>query len=212
MRYGEMPKTLGQYKVDCKEMMFYQDMPVKMKDGLIVWLEPRLFCFEEIVRACYADYIEDFGKEKYKSCYMYVSAKYLFQPKGHSFNRPGWHCDGFMTDDINYIWSDYYPTIFNDSEFNLTMDDRLSLNEMAEQANPLRNRIHDLGMLLRLNQYNVHKVAEVTQAGMRTFLKVSFSKDRYDLIGNSHNYNFSYEWPMKPRAIERNIPQSSLKI
>lgn len=46
---------------------------------------------------------------------------------------------------------------------------------------------------------------------MRAFLKVSFSKDKYDLLGNSHNYLMDYNWEMKARKEDRNIPQSSKK-
>jgi len=45
---------------------------------------------------------------------------------------------------------------------------------------------------------------------MRTFVKISFSKDKYDLIGNSHNYEMDYKWDMKERKEERNIPQTAL--
>jgi hypothetical protein len=47
---------------------------------------------------------------------------------------------------------------------------------------------------------------------MRAFLKVSISKDKYDLIGNSHNYLLDYDWQMKERKQERNIPQSVVDV
>lgn len=34
---------------------------------------------------------------------------------------------------------------------------------------------------------------------MRNFLKVSFSKDKYDLKGNSKNYLLSYDWYFRDR-------------
>jgi hypothetical protein len=127
-----------------------------------------------------------------------------------SFNRTGWHSDGFLTDDINYIWCDKYPTIFNRTEFHLPLDDLLSIEVMEKQAIPFNNYSYRENQLLRLNQYNIHKVAPVTEVGMRTFLKLSFSKDKYDLIGNSHNYLIDYNWEMKNRKEHRNIPQSIL--
>lgn len=42
---------------------------------------------------------------------------------------------------------------------------------------------------------------------VRTFVKVSISRDKYDLIGNSHNHLLQYDWPMRPRALTRNPPQ-----
>jgi hypothetical protein len=81
---------------------------------------------------------------------------------------------------------------------------------MEKQAIPFNNYSYRENQLLRLNQYNIHKVAPVTEVGMRTFLKLSFSKDKYDLIGNSHNYLIDYNWEMKNRKEHRNIPQSIL--
>jgi hypothetical protein len=59
---------------------------------------------------------------------------------------------------------------------------------------------------------NIHKVAPVLVGGMRTFVKVSFSYDKYDLVGNSHNYLLNYAWEMKERKDDRNIPQSKLNV
>jgi len=206
-KYGELPHTLGQHKIDCKEMMFYQYLPIKLLGTTSPIFEERLNCFREIVGLICCDYIGTFGLDNYVNSYIYMSAKYMFQGKGCSYNRYGWHCDGFMSDDINYIWSDISPTVFNTSEFKLTQNDKVSIKEMSEQADFDNDITFPENTLLRLNQFNVHRVAYQTE-GMRTFLKISFSKDKYDLIGNSHNYELNYDWEMKPRQIERNIPQT----
>lgn len=41
---------------------------------------------------------------------------------------------------------------------------------------------------------------------MRSFVKISFSTARYNLIGNSHNELFDYDWQMYPRDLMRNDP------
>ena len=38
------------------------------------------------------------------------------------------------------------------------------------------------------------------------------TKDKYDLIGNSHNYLLNYDWKMKQRKEARNIPQSVVDV
>ena len=172
--------------------------------------ENRLKCFDKLVGAICCDYIGEFGLDNYVNSYVYLTAKHLYQMPNCSFNRTGWHSDGFLTDDINYIWSDKYPTIFNRTEFHLPLDDLLSIEVMEKQAIPFNNYSYRENQLLRLNQYNIHKVAPITEIGMRTFLKLSFSKDKYDLIGNSHNYLIDYNWEMKYRKEHRNIPQSIL--
>ena len=158
-----------------------------------------------------SDFISTFGLDEYKESFMYVTAKSLYQQPNVSFNRMGWHSDGFLTEDINYIWCDKDPTIFNKSEFNLTLDDTVSMKEMEEQALEINDITFKENELLRLDQYNIHKVAPVLEGGMRTFVKISFSKDKYDLIGNSHNYLLDYNWEMKQRNTDRNIPQSNIK-
>jgi len=208
MYYGQLPLELGTYKVECKEMMFYQYLPIKLKSGFsFTDYEDRLNVFRDLILQCTRDFIDTFGQENYNQSYIYLTVKHMYQAPNTSFNRMGWHSDGFMTDDINYIWCDKYPTIFNDSKFELTLDDEVSLKEMDIQALPINDKIFGENKLLRLNQYCIHKVAPVTEGCMRTFFKLSFSKDKYDLIGNSHNYNLNYNWKMRDRKVDRNIPQ-----
>lgn len=208
MRYGELPKELGIFEVECKEMMFYQYLPIKMPNQTLLVYEERLKCFDNLIGVICCDFIGEFGLDNYVSSYVYLTAKFLYQTPNCSFNRAGWHSDGFLTDDINYIWCDKYPTIFNKTNFNLPLNDLLSMEEMEKQAVPFNNVTYKENQLLRLNQFNIHKVAPITKSGMRTFLKISISKDKYDLIGNSHNYLLSYNWEMKQRNERRNIPQS----
>lgn len=208
MRYGELPKELGIFEVECKEMMFYQYLPIKMPNETQPIYEQRLKCFDKLIGAICCDFIGEFGLDNYVESYVYLTAKHLYQMPNCSFNRMGWHSDGFLTDDINYIWCDKYPTIFNKTYFDLPLNDLLSVEEMEKQAMPFNDVTYKENQLLRLNQFNIHKVAPIQKGGMRTFLKVSISKDKYDLIGNSHNYLLDYDWQMKQRNEVRNIPQS----
>lgn len=210
--YGQLPKQLGIYLVDCKEMMFYQYLPIKFVEQTTPNAEERLKCFNEIIGVACCDFIGTYGLDRYVSSYVYLTAKHMFQQKHCSYNRPGYHSDGFMTEDINYIWSNRYGTVFNTSEFILTMDDSGSLLEMEQQAMSENEIVYPDNTLLRLNQYNIHKVADIDVPGMRTFIKLSFSKDKYDLIGNSHNYLFDYNWDMKERKDQRNIPQTIVTL
>lgn len=212
MRYGELPKELGIFEVEAKEMMFYQYLPIKMPNETQPIYEQRLKCFDALVGAICCDYIGEFWLDNYVNSYVYLTAKHLYQMPNCSFNRTGWHSDGFLTDDINYIWCDKYPTIFNKTDFDLPLDDLLSMEEMEKQAMPFNDVTYKENQLLRLNQFNIHKVAAITKGGMRTFLKVSISKDKYDLIGNSHNYLLNYDWKMKQRKDARNIPQSVVDV
>jgi len=207
MKYGAKPVHIGFYGVDCEEMLFFQYLPVKLISQSTLTIENRLKCFEEIITDACNDFIKEFGEEKYISSNIYITAKRLYQVDGKNFNRKGYHSDGFLTDDINYIWSDKNPTIFNFSDFNLTLDDKISIDEMELQADEKNCHEYRNSSLLRLNQYSIHKVNEIKESTLRTFLKVSFSDDRYDLKGNSRNHFLDYDWEMRDRDLERNIPQ-----
>ena len=206
MKYGDKPKQLGLFEIDPKEMFFYQYLPIKLIGNIQPIFEDRLKIFEEILGVICCDFIGEFGLDRYNDSYIYLTAKNLYQKQNCGFNRDGWHSDGFLTDDINYIWSDTQPTIFNFSDFQISNDDVKSITEMTNQADPSNDAIYKDKVLLRLNQFNIHRVGNV-ESGMRCFLKVSFSKDKYDLVGNSKNYLLNYNWEMRKRNENRNIPQ-----
>lgn len=141
-----------------------------------------------------------------RRCGKLQTVKRLYVVPGHNMNRPGYHTDGFLTDDINYIWSDVDPTVFNIGHFDVAPDHELSLQQFKEQALPRRDIAYRDNELLRLDQYSVHRTASITDTHLRTFFKLSFSKERYNLVGNSHNYHFDYNWPMVERKAQRNHP------
>lgn len=210
MKYGDLPTTLGEHHVDCPEMMFYLYLPIKMVGEAKLNYEERLHCFNNLVGASCCNYIGEFGLDKYVNSYVYLTAKHMIQVPGQSYNRPGLHSDGFMTDDIQYFWSNCIPTVFNSTEFKLTMDDSISLKEMIEQYQKENEVTYPDNTLIRINQFNIHRVGFSNKQQTRTFFKLSFSKDKYDLIGNSKNYQLNYSWEMKQRREERNIPQTNI--
>lgn len=208
--YGKLPHSLGIIDIDVNEMMFYQYYPLKLSGDTEIKFEKRLDWFYRLMTRSISDFVSTYGLSNYKECYMYITAKVMYQYEGCSFNRGGYHSDGFMTNDTNYIWSNCVPTIFNTTNFKLTMDDKLSINEMEQQAVKENEYVFRNCELLRLDQFSIHKCSESKEPVLRSFVKISFSKDRYDLKGNSHNYNLDYNWDMKERKTDRNIPQSVL--
>lgn len=208
MKYGNLPRNLGLFEGKCEEMMFVQYLPIKLVNQRKPTYDKQFHCFNQIIDAAITNFVDAFGIDAWDESYVYLTAKHMYQVPNSSFNRHGYHSDGFMTSDINYIWSDKFPTIFNTTKFNLTQDDRISIGEMEEQAKKENEVTFPDKSLVRLNQFNIHKVGDNSVGGMRTFVKVSFSKDKYDLIGNAHNHLLDYNWEMKERSIERNIPQT----
>lgn len=207
MKYGTLPTSLGIHKLECTEMLAYLYLPIKMAGLTSGTIEKRITRqFSALIQSSMDDYVKVYGLQSWIDSYVYITAKHLYSQPGCDANRPGWHSDGFLTDDINYIWCNNYPTVFNTSDFSLTPEHELSLLEMDMQAYPSNNIRYHPYELLRLDQYNIHRVPEITKPCMRTFFKMSVSKDRYNLIGNSHNYLLNYDWEMKQREETRNQP------
>lgn len=202
--YGKLPKNLGAMRVETNEMFWYQYLPIKFP-GSEIKIEDRLKCFTAMIGKAACDFVAEDGLERYNDSYIYLTAKRLFQ-KDVPFNRPGFHSDGFLTNDVSYIWSDKQPTVFNCSNFSLSLDECESLQEMERQALSENNFIYPNSVLLKLDQYVIHKVGGLVP-GVRTFVKICFSKDKYDLEGNSHNYMFDYDWKLRKRGEIRNVPQ-----
>lgn len=170
--------------------------------------------------------------------YVYVTARRGFATPGNPLNRPGWHCDDFGGTDLNYIWTDAFPTrvLRSHVDLGLPTDDAASLTAMemlAEEARDLivEQRARDevfglrpalepspdeesawitdvpLRTLLRLTPYVIHDTPVIPEpGGMRSFVKISVSTHRYNLLGNSHNHLLDYDWPMYDRAAVRNQP------
>lgn len=196
---GNPPIELRRFHIDCPELMFYQYLPVKMP-GTDFRIPQNLQCFKRLIDEATSDY--GVGDDEY----VYITAKKMFIDVGCAANRPGWHLDGFGTSDVTYIWSDEIPTEFCIQSFDLSNDHIASLEEMEAQALPENIVTYFEGTLLRMDQHVVHRVGECKQAGYRTFVKISISKDKYNLIGNAHNYLFDYEWEMVERGESRNHP------
>ena len=112
-----------------------------------------------------------------------------------------------MTDDVNYVWSDSFPTEFVYGEFDVVQDDRQSLSEFDKIGGSNKIITYPNNSVIRMDQFVIHRCGEITESKIRQFAKISISKDIYDLVGNSHNYLFEYDWEMRPRGKDRNIPQ-----
>jgi hypothetical protein len=203
-KYGTLPKDLGLVDINPTEMMCWLYCPISVPGSLEVVLPQNLAQFADIVLPVLDD-IGPTGVEKY----VYITAKTLFVTPDNSGNRPGWHSDGFMTDDINYVWSDSNPTVFWKAEqpVNITQHHTESMKEMTQLADTTGQLcVYADKHLLKLDQRHIHKVAERTTSGMRTFVKISVSKHLYAHVGNSINHDLDFPAPTIQRSMERNCP------
>ena len=202
-KYGALPISLGPFPIECKEAMLCLYLPISLAgESAITMPNPFRHYFLDLIWAVR----KDIGELAFEANNIYITVKHTFVSPSIAANRPGWHSDGFMTDDLNYLWYDAVPTIFNDSDFEVDPDHEKSLDQFWAQADPECDRIYPCQHLLKLDQYVIHSVGEATAPGFRTFVKISVSKERYNLTGNSHNYELAYDWPMHDRTAVRNTP------
>lgn len=200
--YGLAPTIISDFiNIEPSEMCFFQYLPIKMssieKLGNDIKIPTNLLWVGPLV-----DLIRNDIKDEY---YLYLTVKHIYVVPNNMGNRPGWHSDGFKTDDLNYIWTDCFPTEFCIKEFNISNNCELSMIQMEEQADIDNIKIYPEKSFLKLDQYNIHR-SPILGSGYRTFVKLSLSKDKYNLKGNAHNYLFDYQWNMKERAETRNHP------
>lgn len=208
MTYGEWPYVVTDFQFDeWTEMFRYLYLPVRMAGGRPrgsdIRLPRRLRFLHDAVETALQDALK-----VHPDPYVYVTAKRGYATPANPLNRPGWHCDGFGSDDLNYVWWDKWPTRFACQKFEDIPDDHVaSMRELEAQIDSDKVVTNlPCRVLYRLTPFVVHTTPLMETGGMRSFLKISVSPHRYNLEGNSHNHNFDYDWKMWPREIVRNDP------
>lgn len=207
--YGKAPTDLGKVEVQLPEVAYYLYLPIKLKGTLGVVLPTALLPLKPIL-----DEVRmDLGHEVWRDNNIYLTAKKMFVSPSVTANRPGWHADGFGTEDLNYVWYDCLPTEFAvGKNFSITEGDHVkSLLEFEEQAGDNTLCTYQNRTLLKLDPYVVHRVATAHEQMMRTFVKVSVSKDEYNLKDNSINHELKYSWKKYSRSMVRNDPTAAQK-
>lgn len=216
--YGTAPIEVAKIECNIEEMFFYQYLPIKLNDSIYGTIPEQLQVLDEII----LESAEDFKNrltlligntreeiQEYKRHYIYLTAKRLFVTSGCGLNREGWHTDGFGSDDINYIWCDSLPTKYVTGRWdNISSDHSESLKQFkAIGESGVNVSWCEPNTIYRLDDTVIHAQDEYSgDPFIRTFVKVSFSKEKYNLKGNSHNYLLNYKWEMKDRNVERNHP------
>ena len=208
MIYGNEPQLIKPFDLSktWHEFMHYMYLPIFIREAN-PWgtqLPVRLKFARPLISAAKALEYE-IGNEW---DYIYVTARKGFATPGNPLNRPGWHSDGFGTEDINYVWTDRYPTNFAVQDFHDISDDhKLSAEQFEEQVDPYKVVTYDDNWLMRLDPSVIHAAPEIpAPGGVRSFFKISFSNSKYNLLGNSHNYHIDYDWQMYSRDEVRNDP------
>jgi hypothetical protein len=229
--YGNAPEPIGVFDLPFTEYMHFMYLPIFIGDVSPYFHIPKRLEFASgLIEAAVRSEATRRKEENLPGwTHIYVTARRGFATPGNPLNRPGWHSDGFGTDDINYVWTDRFPTHYAEGDFGIVSDDHIesvrNFDDRITESNIARNRIRETGIvdrssmpkivirtyadnvLQRLDSSVIHAAPEIpAPGGERSFFKVSFSNDRYDLVGNSHNYDLDYDWPMYRRGEQRNDP------
>jgi hypothetical protein len=208
--YGHPPEVVGLFEPEFEEYMHYMYLPIRMPEGNGVWdvrVPRRLGFASEIIERAIT--IEEQRNNRWD--YVYLTARRGWATPGNPLNRPGWHSDAFGKSDINYVWTDRFPTVFAEGPFEQISDDHVRSTQQFEEQISSNDDIHLVTygdrVLMRLDSSVIHTAPEIPAPGdNRSFIKVSFSNERWNLGGNSHNYLFEYEWQLFDRAPIRSDP------
>lgn len=234
-RYGSPPVYLGQFEqVNLREVMYYLYLPVQFPDmeqpsryhfapailihGFDTMRMPenlRVTGIQALVNRA-LDYATAQGRDVNQD-YVYVSARKGWATPDNPLNRPGWHCDGFGTNDANFVWWNGPGTRFAVGEFEgIDADHIRSLEQFEKQITYNgRNEYGDPGRIeienglahgfYYIDPFCVHSTPLINPPGcMRQYIKISLSQEKYNLENNSHNYLFNYDWEMHSRNVVRN--------
>lgn len=206
---GRLPIDLGLVDISFDEMMFWMYLPVSIPGSYDLVLPDNVQPFAPLIREAI-----DHDPSAFYLRYAYLTAKTLWVSDGYIGNRPGWHIDGYGTEDINFIWSDRAATEFMETDVILSDDCEQSLKQMSAMG-VLRDATQEITRypnkhLLRLDNQVIHRSPKNFQEGMRTFFKLSLSRDRYNLRGNSINHALpATHWPLLDREAVRNHPATA---
>lgn len=200
---SKFPDCLGDFS-DLKpsEVMYYLYFPIKVPGSSNFQLPPQnLRWLLPMIEAV----IKDSSHDEWKDRYLYVTCKNFYVEPNSFGNRPGWHGDGFGTSDYNYVWCDSSPTEFCVQDFHTSDDDMESLKDFEEQARPENIKTVECGKLYKMDETHIHRVALNEKGGMRAFVKLSLSKHKFNLEGNSVNPHISGNWKFYSRQELRNM-------
>jgi hypothetical protein len=147
--------------------------------------------------------------------YVYITVDQKIVQKGSTGRRPGLHTDAFggeIDEEVThtYILSDMIPTRFFSDCFPIsTLDCQESIDQFKMYAkNPA---YYPCKQLLLLDPYVVHESMPAHMNTQRTFVKISYSRKKYNRTDNTLNELFDYSWEFIPRdRSKRNDPSTSV--
>jgi hypothetical protein len=202
------PIPCGHFNFELPEVMYYLYLPVVMDDSPVK-LPPNVEICRDLINQAIIFGERHRPGRSYR--YAYLSARKGWASPDNPLNRPGWHCDGFGSNDMNFVWWAGPGTRFTYQRLTDISDDHLiSMRQFEEQIRPEFVYTPTEKNLYGISPLCVHATPLIAAPGcMRQYVKVSLSNERYNLENNSHNYLFDYDWPLHSREETRNDPAAT---
>lgn len=210
LSFGEQPVHIAQFdRTRLNEVMYYLYLPIKMI-GSHLRLPTNVRHLLPLVAAACSFTNSNRRKHYWDDMYVYLSARKGWATRDNPLNRPGWHCDGFGSDDMNFVWWDGPGTRFAlQPFFDIPPDHLQSQLKFQQQVNELYVRTPPEHGLYYISPECVHATPVIDKPCMRSYVKISVSRHQYNLEDNSHNYLFDYAWKMHKREDVRNDPHKA---
>lgn len=201
------PHKLNYIECNNEEFMFWLYCPVKIKGMDEIVIPDTLKKWKGVLDASLKDF-KTRGGDLLNS-YVYLTAKSLVVTPESLGQRGGWHLDGFLTCDTNYIWSDVNTTTFTNYEPVVTSSHSESLIELERLDKVMSDFSYRASpnTLYRLDSKVVHKPSKPDRPMFRNFVKVSISDKEYSHSGSSVNHSLGVKKSQKVFIVsDRNCP------
>lgn len=201
-------------KRDNDKDLWAMDLPIKMPRSDI--RIPQEFSqFKEFIKKVFTH--ESITNPNLNDWYTYLCVDQRPVEPSFSQRRPGAHVDSFPTGRINmnrlsdsiYIGYDCLPTEFclGNFAFRKGIDTSNNSDILKHfEENTRETKRYECYNIVKIDSGHVHQVSMNKNLNTvnRTFIKVVFSPDVFNRVGNDHNYLFEYNWPLYERTVERN--------
>lgn len=210
---GTFDNTFGRYE-NRGNYLWVMDLPIKMPRTNIR-IPYELDQFREFILKSFTH--EALTNPHINDWFAYLCVDQRLAFPGSSQRRPGAHSDSFPTGNINmdrlsdsiYLGYTSLPTEFciGNFAFNNNIDTSNNTQILDHfDKNTISVKTFNPYHIIKMDSGHVHRASINNDKYPidRTFVKLTFSPDIFNRVGNDHNYLFNYDWPLYGRTIERN--------
>lgn len=148
--------------------------------------------------------------------YAYVTIDQSAVEAGVTQRLPGWQLDGFQGTERNprqeidhsYLVSDHLPEVFTTQRFYFPHFDYQLHNvfsELDRQASPEFELRGDPYQVYLVNAYTAHRSPVAEGQSPRTYLRLTYSRARYDKLGSTDNSLLPYAWDRPEKTLRQTL-------